>query len=252
MKNLFLFFILFLSLNLSAQTSYSGQLTHTHSYFYIHPYSSSYDDGSYVKVFYDGNNKLIQLWNSDSNTDFTNLRLGSLYAMGKLGVGTSSPINDLDIIGVLGFRGINASNLPSDQWKLYFNASSTVDNGLQFRVNDDLRINFKYDVFMFDGLLKAKEIKVQTNVWSDFVFEKGYELPSLEALEAYIIQNKHLPEIPSEAEVTKNGIHLGEMNAKLLQKIEELTLYLIEEHKQNKILQQKVEQLERKIATWNH
>jgi len=77
-----------------------------------------------------------------------------------------------------------------------------------------------------NGTIRAKEIKVETG-WSDFVFEKDYNLKSLEDLEAYIAENKHLPEIPTEAEVKENGISLGEMNAKLLQKIEELTLYTL-------------------------
>lgn len=252
MKNLFLLFTLLLSLNITAQTAISGILNHTNGYLTIHPYNSSYDDGSYVKAFYDGNKKLIHLWNSDATAVYTNLRLGNLSTMGKLGVGFADPIHALDIVGVLGFRGINASNLPSNHWRMYFNASSTVDNGLQFRVNDELRINFKYDTFMFDGLVKATEIKVQPNVWSDFVFAKDYDLPSLEALEAYIHKNKHLPEIPTEVEVIESGINLGEMNAKLLQKIEELTLYLIEEHKQNQLLKQRIEKLEGKAVGTHH
>ena len=64
------------------------------------------------------------------------------------------------------------------------------------------------------------------------MFESNYELRTLEETEKFISENKHLPEIPSEAEVTENGINLGEMDAKLLQKIEELTLYLIEQNKE--------------------
>ena len=73
-------------------------------------------------------------------------------------------------------------------------------------------------------------------------------------MEKHIEDNGHLPEIPSEAEVAENGINLGEMNAKLLQKIEELTLYLIEQHKelksqgkQNQTQQAKIEQLEKEL-----
>jgi len=248
MKKLVLLLSIFSGIQLYAQTPVNGILNHTNAYLTIHPYNSSYDDGSYVKAFYDGNHKLIQLWNSDNDTDFTNLRVGSLYTMGKLGIGLSNPIETMDIVGVLGFRGINAGNLPSDRWRIYFNASSTSNNGLQFRVNDELKVNFKNNIFMFEGLIRAKEIKVQSNVWSDFVFEKDYILPTLEALETFIAENKHLPEIPTEAEVTENGINLGEMNAKLLQKIEELTLYMIEQNKQNKKQQEKIEELEQKLA----
>lgn len=83
-----------------------------------------------------------------------------------------------------------------------------------------------------NGKIRAKEIKVETN-WADFVFKDGYNLKSLDEVEKFIQTNKHLPEIPSEKEVKENGINVGEMNAKLLQKIEELTLYVIELKKDN-------------------
>ncbi|MBN8583866.1 MAG: hypothetical protein J0M37_02135 [Ignavibacteria bacterium] len=77
----------------------------------------------------------------------------------------------------------------------------------------------------------AKKLTVQAS-WSDFVFKKGYHLISLTELEKYIKENGHLPEIPDENYVHENGIELGEMTSKLLQKIEELSLYLIEMNKQ--------------------
>ncbi|WP_369012981.1 hypothetical protein [Flavobacterium anhuiense] len=69
--------------------------------------------------------------------------------------------------------------------------------------------------------------------WSDFVFKKEYNLRTLEEVEKHIVEKGHLENIPCEEEVLKNGINLGEMNAKLLQKIEELTLYMIEMKKEN-------------------
>jgi small-conductance mechanosensitive channel len=76
-------------------------------------------------------------------------------------------------------------------------------------------------------------VKVDLNVWPDFVFKKEYNLPTLENVEKHINEKGHLENIPSEEEVLKNGISLGEMNSKLLQKIEELTLYMIEMKKRN-------------------
>ena len=99
-----------------------------------------------------------------------------------------------------------------------------------------------------EGSIGAREIKVEASGWSDFVFENNYKLRTLEEVEQHINENGHLPEIPSEAEVTENGINLGEMNAKLLQKIEELTLYLIEQNKQNQIQQAEIEVLKSKIS----
>ena len=81
------------------------------------------------------------------------------------------------------------------------------------------------------GGVRCKYLKVEPN-WSDFVFAKDYKLRSLKELEEYINNNKHLPEIPSEKEVCNDGVDIGEVTAKLLQKIEELTLYTIELQKQ--------------------
>ena len=104
------------------------------------------------------------------------------------------------------------------------------------------------------GLFMAKEIKVMTSGWSDFVFEKDYELPSLEEVENHIKEKGHLPDIPSEAEVMKDGIVLGDMDSKLLQKIEELTLYMIEQNKrmkkvekENKLMKDKNQSLEMQL-----
>ncbi len=87
-----------------------------------------------------------------------------------------------------------------------------------------------------NGNVRAKEIRVNTN-WSDFVFDKEYALPSLSQVEAHILQHKHLPDIPSAAEVEAEGVELGKISSKLLQKIEELTLYVIEQDKRIQALE---------------
>ena len=68
--------------------------------------------------------------------------------------------------------------------------------------------------------------------WSDYVFESGYELMPLGELERYVNANRHLPSIPSAGQVLDEGVNVGEMNALLLEKIEELTLYIIDLQKQ--------------------
>ncbi len=98
-----------------------------------------------------------------------------------------------------------------------------------------------------EGTIGARKVMVEPTGWSDFVFEKNYELTPLCEVEKYIAKNKHLPEIPAESEVLENGLDLGEMDAKLLQKIEELTLYLIQEHKNNQKLQKEVEKLKKEL-----
>ncbi len=80
-----------------------------------------------------------------------------------------------------------------------------------------------------NGHIRATEVKVLANVSvPDYVFESNYELRTLKDTKEFIVKNKHLPEIPSAAEIEENGIELGDMNMRLLKKIEELTLYQIE------------------------
>lgn len=94
--------------------------------------------------------------------------------------------------------------------------------------------DFKLSV---DGSLRATEIEVSlSSGWADYVFESNYYLAPLSEVEEYISENKHLPNVPSEKEVTEEGINLGEMDAILLRKIEELTLYMIELKKENEEL----------------
>lgn len=83
-----------------------------------------------------------------------------------------------------------------------------------------------------NGNIRAKEIKVEATNWPDYVFGEDYELKSLSELEGYINKYGHLPEIPKAAEVEADGVSLGEMNKLLLKKVEELTLYLIEQQKE--------------------
>jgi hypothetical protein len=89
------------------------------------------------------------------------------------------------------------------------------------------------------GAIRAERVKVYTT-WADFVFDKSYDLPSLTDVEKHIKENGHLKDIPSAKDVEMNGIELGEMNKKLLQKIEELTLYIIEINKEVKDLKSKL------------
>ncbi|TCI85338.1 hypothetical protein [Tenacibaculum sp. M341] len=102
-----------------------------------------------------------------------------------------------------------------------------------------------------NGKIKTKEIKVSLDGWSDFVFYDNYKLPTLDEVENHIAENGHLKDIPSAKEVEKNGIFLGEMDSKLLQKIEELTLYTIQQQKEIKALKKqnaKIEKQEKEIA----
>ncbi|NHA06367.1 hypothetical protein G7092_21335 [Mucilaginibacter sp. HC2] len=85
-----------------------------------------------------------------------------------------------------------------------------------------------------NGNIRSKQIKVELANWPDYVFKKDYQLPSLQEVKAYIDENQHLPETPSAQQIAKDGLNLGEMNKLLMKKVEELTLYLIEENKAKK------------------
>jgi hypothetical protein len=89
------------------------------------------------------------------------------------------------------------------------------------------------------GTIHAKEVRIDLTVpGPDYVFELDYKLPSIDQVRNYIIQNKHLPEVPSAEEMKKNGVNVGEMNMILLKKIEELTLYIIKLEERTKALEE--------------
>jgi hypothetical protein len=91
-----------------------------------------------------------------------------------------------------------------------------------------------------NGTVHASAVQVDLNVpGPDYVFEEGYELPSLETIQRYINQNKHLPEVPSAKEMEEKGLNLGDMNLILLKKVEELTLHVIEMKKEIEELKKK-------------
>ena len=106
-----------------------------------------------------------------------------------------------------------------------------------------------YQLYVAQGILteKVKVAVKNTMDWSDKVFESGYGLKSLWEVEAYINTNKHLPGVPSAAEVVERGIDVARMDAKLLEKIEELTLYSIQLEKTNQKQQVQIDELKRLV-----
>lgn len=321
-KILLLMIMAFALINANAQTPYSGIISHTSSYFTMFPYSSSYDDGSHAKIFYDGNNKIIKFWNSASATNFTSIHVGSgffdgllsvkgkinaRYSIdldpsgnapgdkmgfkvtesgnnttklhifrrftgetndvdrlvidhdGNIGIGTTTPTAKLDIVAsgdgaeLLKFSterawlfkqvgtGIGAhlalqgnkkfiiQNTVGEQmfWWSGYNGYSYFRGSMGIGTEE----TFGYKLAVA-GKMITEEVVVKLQPWPDYVFESDYPLMPLPELEVYLTENKHLPGIPTAAEVVEEGVKLGEMNAKLLEKVEELTLYMIELNKQ--------------------
>lgn len=176
-----------------------------------------------------------------------------------VGIGTATPVTNskLDVIGGIAVAGQRA--LDSDATKIWVGDLAGGDGlrklilraGDQDRVwiNEDGKVgigtsNTGNHKLAVEGSIGARSIKVEATGWSDFVFDDDYKLRSLEATEQFITRNNHLPEIPSESEVLENGIDLGVMDAKLLQKIEELTLHMIEINKVMKCQNSRIELLE--------
>ncbi len=202
---------------------------------------------------------------------------------GKVGIGTSIPKEKLDLIGNMRVEGevnirektsitdgdIRMYNFSGDTWGFIMRPYDADFHGGSWNWEKDFGyrcdtknwyVESKFAIgttvtgshrLAVEGSIGAREIKVEANGWSDFVFKPGYNLSSLENLEQYIAQNKHLPDIPSESEVKENGINLGEINAKLLQKIEELTLYVIDLNKRMKKLEHENTELKKGITTKN-
>jgi len=104
--------------------------------------------------------------------------------------------------------------------------------------NPDQRLTVK-------GKIHAEEVIIDLAVPADYVFKPDYKLMPLRLVEQFVKTNSHLPEIPSASEITKNGLSMGEMQNKLLQKVEELTLYLIEQQKHIDVQNEEIKQLKK-------
>ncbi|MGE8525218.1 hypothetical protein [Chryseobacterium rhizosphaerae] len=206
------------------------------------------NNGSYNTVM--GHNSLMRTVTANynivigtNNAPVVNNATSNIYIGNNIVPVSTSPSNELNIgnwiIGNNGTIGIGqyTSQLPAD--------GITADGN-------------KYRLFVKDGI-RTEKVKVDiasANGWADYVFKKDYKLMALSEVEKHIQEKGHLPNIPSAADVVKNGINLGEMNAKLLEKIEELTLYSIEQNKKltreeekNRKQQDVIDSLIQRIAT---
>jgi hypothetical protein len=151
------------------------------------------------------------------------------------------------------FNHTASTTAASDRLDLFvYNTAGTIISANAFSVNGagniGMGINpqaaYKLSVA---GTMAARKVKVTQETWADYVFRAGYKLPTIDETEAFINANKHLPGIPSEKEVTKDGIDVGEMNKLLLQKIEEQMLYIIEMNKEVKELKKELKNLKEQV-----
>ena len=193
--------------------------------------------------------------NYGTSNNHENPSLITFNTNGNVGIGTNSPTAKLDIgkSNLENAFSVGSSNDGGRIYTSYESGKGTLNfvehddpfvlSFTQAGTNTNEKIIFDQGNFgigtttmgshklAVEGSIGAREIKVEANGWSDFVFENTYQLPSLKEVENHIQQKGHLKDIPSAKEVKENGIFLGEMDAKLLQKIEELTLYTIAQEK---------------------
>ncbi|MFI5163410.1 MAG: hypothetical protein ACHQHN_19175 [Sphingobacteriales bacterium] len=97
------------------------------------------------------------------------------------------------------------------------------------------------------AIATSMTVKLYAN-WPDYVFKKDYQLPKLTDIKTYIDANHRLPDMPSEQQIAKDGLNLGEMNKLLVKKVEELTLYLIDQQKVNQSLQMEIDELKKAVS----
>jgi predicted acyltransferase (DUF342 family) len=148
-------------------------------------------------------------------------------------------------------HNVSAANDLSAGQNLSVGVNGTVGSNLQVgnRVSIGTLASLPngYRLYVEDGILTEK-VKVAVNGsadWADYVFAPEYSLRPLKEVESFIHQNRHLPDVPSAEQVVANGVDVAKMDALLLQKIEELTLYLIDLKKENESLKKDVEELKK-------
>lgn len=181
-----------------------------------------------------------------------------INGLGNIGIGTVAPQTKLDVAG-----GITASS--ESHYYLGSYVDPVVGVGFAVKVgangiavngnsvfNDGLSIGTKtmpsgYKLAVNGSAIATAVFVKLYSAWPDYVFKPTYKLPSLSDVKSYIDQNQHLPEIPSADEIAKEGLNLGEMNKLLVKKVEELTLYLIEKDKEDKILKETVRKLSERL-----
>jgi hypothetical protein len=155
------------------------------------------------KVAAIGDNAMVTVENAIVLGDTTNPNI-------KIGIGTAAPRHRLDVKGVINMRV--AYNAP----------------GLNVNDNEFIGIDNSGRVTLADFRMKYKS----ENDWADYVFSKNYQLMPLQDLEKFVKVNNHLPNVPSAEEVVQEGVNMNQITAKLLEKIEEQTLYIINLQKQ--------------------
>jgi hypothetical protein len=158
----------------------------------------------------------------------------------NVGIGTDNPRVKLDVAGITHTNRLAINTNPTTMTGWFHMKTNITSQDIQtiFVIEN---MNKRLFQINNDGIVRAGEVIVQLpNQWPDYVFEKAYPLLPLNELELFIQREGHLPNVPSAENVESEGVSLGEMNRILLEKVEELTLYLLEQNK-------RIEELEKEL-----
>jgi trimeric autotransporter adhesin len=208
---------------------------------------------------------------ADDRLSFQNSFSGvnmTITGEGKVGIGVDNPTNPLSFPAQLGKKislypgttGDAGMDVWGSELRLHSDYSGAditfgyddYTNGFTERMrikgngNVGIGIANPNEKLAVNGRIRSKEVFVEAAFWPDFVFDEKYSLPTLSEVEKFIAANKHLPNIPNANEVETNGQNLGDIQKKMLQKIEELTLYIIEQNKTIDAMQKRLQTLENK------
>lgn len=233
MKKLFIITSLFFGLIIYAQHNYDNQ-----SVIYSHSNNKMTIGSNQIFGNYNINTTVLELNSTPSGIGLFQPPAAYFAAKttnGTLHIGLNDTHNN----------GIFVSNN-----KPFVNYMTNVGEIMRFQTTGDVSIGTTISAHGYKlsvgGKIMTEGIRVQSVAnWPDFVFNSNYSLSSLDDLEKYIKLNGHLPNIPSAKVVKEEGISLEEMSSKLLQKVEELTLYIIEINKENRKLKKEIDLLKK-------
>ncbi|WP_214073225.1 hypothetical protein [Mucilaginibacter sp. dw_454] len=177
--------------------------------------------------FYVGQNSLID--NSTAANASVNNNMVSSFAQATLSA-TNSGITyvNASTVYIAGPPLAGTNTTLTHSYALYSGSGTNYFGG-----NVGIGTTTPREALSVNGNIRSKQVKVELANWPDYVFKPAYYLPSLADLKIYIDANHHLPDMPTEQEVTKDGLNLGEVVKLQTQKIEELTLYVIQEQAEN-------------------